>query len=199
MKIMVILGHPAEGSFNHSIASTVVKTLSAAGHDVMFHDLYLEGFDPVLPHGEIPKGAELDPTIRRHCDEAASADGFVIVHPNWWGMPPAILKGWVDRVLRAGEAYKFVEGDAGEGIPAGLLKAKTAVILNTSNTKQEREQAVFGDPLETIWKNCIFGLCGVNDFHRKTYSVVVTSTPEQRKTWLKDVEDTINRIFPADL
>ncbi|HMK47025.1 MAG TPA: NAD(P)H-dependent oxidoreductase [Methanocella sp.] len=198
MKIMVVLGHPKEGSFNHAIACTAVDTLVAAGHSVVYHDLYSEGFDPILPYGEIPRDAGLDPVIRRHCDEVASADGFIIVHPNWWGMPPAILKGWVDRVLRAGEAYRFVEGDSGEGVPVGLLRAKIAIVLNTSNTKQERERAIFGDPLETIWKNCIFGLCGVCDFHRKTYCVVVTSTAEQRREWLEDVGETIKKLFPAE-
>ena len=93
--------------------------------------------------------------------EIAQAQGIVIVHPNWWGQPPAILKGWVDRVLRPEVAYRFREGDAGDGVPVGLLKAKAAVVFTTSNTPRERELASFGDPLETLWKNCIFGLCGV--------------------------------------
>jgi NAD(P)H dehydrogenase (quinone) len=54
--------------------------------------------------------------IELHCREIADVDG-IIVHPNWWGQPPAILKGWVDRVLRPGVAYRFLEGDAGEGVP----------------------------------------------------------------------------------
>lgn len=116
MKISVILGHPDEGSFNHAIAEAVVQTLLENGHEVFFHDLYGEGFDPVLPHGEAPRGAHLDPVIQRHCDEIAGAEGIVIVHPNWWGQPPAILKGWVDRVIRAGVAYEFMEGDSGAGI-----------------------------------------------------------------------------------
>lgn len=197
MKVMVILGHPNKGSFNHAIADTVVDTLQAAGYEVIYHDLYGERFSPVLPYQEIPRDAELDPIIKQHCNELTSADGFVIVHPNWWGMPPAVLKGWVDRVIRAGVAYRFVEGDNGEGVPVGLLKAKTAVILNTSNTSAERETTTFGDPLETIWKNCIFGLCGVKEFHRKNYGVIVTSTADERTAWLRDVEDKINIYFPS--
>ncbi len=119
-----------------------------------------------------------------------------MVHPNWWGQPPAILKGWVDRVIRPGVAYQFLEGDSGEGVPCGLLAARTAIVFNTSNTDAEREQMVFGDPLETIWKNCIFDLCGVKDFHRQTYSVVVTSTLQQRLAWLDDVWAVVNRYFP---
>jgi NAD(P)H dehydrogenase (quinone) len=89
-----------------------------------------------------------------------------------------------------------LEGDSGDGVPCGLLNARTIVIFNTSNTPPEREQAVFGDPLETLWKNCIFGLCGGETFYRRTFSVVVTSTEEQRKEWLKEVQATTRTYFP---
>lgn len=198
MIVSLILAHPSPGSFNHAIAEAARNALQQKGHQVAFHDLYSEGFDPVLPSEEIPRGAALDHTIERHCDEIASADGIVIVHPNWWGMPPAILKGWVDRVLRPGVAYEFLEGDNGEGVPRGLLRARTALVFNTSNTPPDRELRVFGDPLDRLWKNCIFDLCGVKEFYRTTYCVVVTSTPRERALWLEDVRDTVERYFPEE-
>jgi putative NADPH-quinone reductase len=129
---------------------------------------------------EIAQDAPLPESVARHCHEIAEAEGIVVVHPNWWGQPPALLKGWVDRVIRPGVAYTFIEGDNGEGVPKGLLKAKAAMVFNTSNTEAVRETAVFGDPLETIWKNCIFGLCGVTAFYRRMFTVVVTSTEARR-------------------
>lgn len=198
MKISVILAHPRKGSFNHAIADVAVGTLRANGHEAFFHDLYGEAFDPVLRDGEIPKDASLDSVIQKHCAEIAAADGIVVIHPNWWGQPPAILKGWVDRVVRPGVAYEFKEGDSGEGVPCGLLKADVAIVFNTSNTPEEREREVFGDPLETIWKNCIFGLCGVKNFYRKTFGVIVTSTPQRRDAWLAEVRETVNRYFPRE-
>ena len=104
MKIFVIIGHQKKGSFCHAIAQAALEELDATGHEVIYHDLYEEGFDPILPHEEIPKDAALDPVIKQHRDEVASADGYIVVHPNWWGQPPAILKGWLDRVLRQGYA-----------------------------------------------------------------------------------------------
>ena len=163
---------------------------------VHFHDLYAEQFDPLLPCGEIPREADLDPVLRRHCEEITRADGIVVVHPNWWGQPPAILKGWVDRVIRPGVAYEFLEGDGGEGVPQGLLRAQTALVFNTSNTAPEREAAVFGDPLERIWKDCVFGLCGVPGFYRQTFGIMVLSTPDERRAWLQSVTDTIRNYFP---
>lgn len=87
-------------------------------------------------------------------------------------------------MVRPGVAYEFKECDRGEGVPVGLLKARGAVVFNTSNTYHDRELQVFGDPLETIWKNCIFGLYGVENFLRKTYGVIVTSTFKNGKVGL---------------
>ncbi len=196
MRVSVILGHPRRGSFNHAIAETVVRTLRDSGHKVIFHDLYAEGFDAVLSPAEIPATAALDPVVKRHCDEISGAEGIIIIHPNWWGQPPAIVKGWVDRVFRAGVAYRFMDGDKGDGIPVALLKATTALVFNTADTPAQREKKAFGDPLETLWKRCIFGLCGVKTVHRRVYSVVVTSAPEQREGWLRDVRNTVSTYFP---
>ncbi len=198
MHISVIVAHPERQSFNHALAQATISELDASGHQVIFHDLYAEQFDPLLPGAEFPKGVLLPAAVARHCQEAAAADGFVIVHPNWWGMPPAILKGWIDRVLRPGVAYTFVEGDQGEGVPVGLLKAQAACVFNTSNTLPEREARDFGDPLETLWKNCIFGLCGVPTVHRQTFSMVVTSTPAQRQAWLAEARAAVRRQFPPE-
>jgi NAD(P)H dehydrogenase (quinone) len=140
LNVSIILAHPNPKSFNHAIAGTAVARLQKNGHAALFHDLYAERFDPLLSFPEISIEAELPPDIGRHCDEIRSADGIIIVHPNWWGQPPAILKGWVDRVMRPGVAYKFLEDDQGEGIPVGLLKARAAIVFNTANTPPEREQ-----------------------------------------------------------
>jgi Putative NADPH-quinone reductase (modulator of drug activity B) len=196
MRISIILAHPDPSSFNHAIALAAVEAIKANGHRVFFHDLYQEKFDPLLNREEIAEAAALPTAIKIHCEEIAAADGIVIVHPNWWGQPPAILKGWVDRVIRPGVAYEFLEGDAGEGVPKGLLKVRAALVFNTSNTETQREKNVFGDPLEIIWKNCIFGLCGVTNFHRRMFNIIVTSTEAQRKDWLNDVRKDINIFFP---
>lgn len=198
MKLSVILAHPDPESFNRAIAQTVIGRLEANGHNIRFHDLYDENFEALLPGEEIRQEATLPPGIRIHCREIAEAEGIIIIHPNWWGQPPAILKGWIDRVIRPGIAYEFLEGDSGEGIPKGLLCAKAALVFNTSNTLPEREKTVFGDPLEMIWKNCVFGLCGVPSFYRRTFSVIITSSKRQRRQWLREVKAMIDLVFPNE-
>jgi len=196
MQVSVILAHPQSQSLNHAIAQAAIAELRLNTHQAIFHDSYAERFDPILSAEEIPQDAGLPRELAMHCREISQAEGIIIIHPNWWGQPPAVLKGWIDRVLRPGIAYQFREGDQGEGIPVGLLKAKAALVFNTSNTPAEREAKVFGDPLETLWKNCIFGLCGVETVYREMFNVVVTSTLEQRQDWLKKVREIVGRYFP---
>jgi NAD(P)H dehydrogenase (quinone) len=137
----------------------------------------------------------VDPVIMRHCDELRSSDGIIIIHPNWWCQPPAILKGWIDRVIRPGVAYEFREGDAGEGVPIGMLSGAVAMVFNTSNTPEQRERTVFGDPLDLLWKNCIFEFCGVSAFYRRMFRVIVTSTAEERRQWLQEARDAVKKYF----
>jgi len=195
MNVLIVLGHPDENSYNHAIAETCKNRLIENGHSVVFHDLYKEHFSPVIKTVEIPKNGEIDYVIKMHCEDLVNSDGIIVIHPNWWGQPPAILKGWIDRVIRPGVAYEFEEGDAGEGIPIGLLKAKSALVFNTSNTSEERENKLFGDPLETIWRNCIFDFCGVKQFERKIFRIVVTSDLTRRQIWLNEVIMMIDKYF----
>ncbi len=195
--ISVILAHPYTHSLNAAIAATVVSTLEKNGYGVHFHDLYQEGFDPLLSGEELAAGKSNAPLLRQHQEEISRAHGIIIVHPNWWGQPPAILKGWMERVLRKNVAYTFPPGDNGGGLPIGLLPAKAALVFNTSNTPAQREHEVFGDPLERIWKDCVFAFCGVHTFERLTFGVVADSDEATRQHWLQQTADMVDKYFPA--
>jgi NAD(P)H dehydrogenase (quinone) len=196
MNVLVILAHPSRESFNHAIAKRVVAALKHCHHNVLFHDLYAEKFNPLLSFEEIKSDRAMDGKIQIYCDELIDSDGLIFVHPNWWGQPPAILKGWIDRVFQKGVAYAFKEGDNGEGVPVGKLAGKTALVFNTSDTPDKREKEFFGDPLDDIWKKCLFEFCGIRKYYRRMFNVVVTSAPEQRQQWLMEAEEITHQYFP---
>lgn len=197
MEVSLILAHPNPRSFNHALAETCRRTLEAQGHGVRFHDLYAERFDPVLPPAELARDAALPPEIARHIEEILTADGIVIVHPNWWSQPPAILRGWTDRVLRAGRAYRFVPDGRGGARAEGLLRARRGLVITTANTPQAKEEELYGDPLELLWRRVVFGLCGVTEVRRLAFSPVIVSTPEQRQAWLDEVKLATVVLFPS--
>lgn len=198
MKISILLAHPKPNSFNHVIADTAATTLRGNGHAVLFHDLCAENFDPNTTAAELARDAVLPPEIEQHAQEIGEVDGIVIIHPNWWSAPPAILRGWCDRVLRAGRAYNFVPNGQGGAVPVGLLKARIGMVFNTANTPQEKEEELYGDPLEVHWRKVVFGLCGVKTVYRRNFSSVIVSTPAQRQQWLQEAQNAVNQYFPRD-
>jgi NAD(P)H dehydrogenase (quinone) len=195
MLALIVIANPNPSSLSHAMAKVAEKALIEHQYELAMHDLYTERFDPVQSVGEMSNTSSDNQLVEQHCSELSSAELILIFHPNWWGQPPAILKGWIDRVFRLGTAYDYPEGVSPDGVPIGLLRAKQALIFNTSNTPSGRETDLFGDPLEALWKNCIFGLCGVHNVVRRMYAPVSGSTSEQRSKWLAEVQKLVDDAY----
>lgn len=204
MRIFSLLAHPRPNSFCHAISERARQALSMAGHAISHHDLYAEGFDPCLTAEEaysigdtleVALSRADDPVLHSHRTEIAHADGLLIVHPNWWGKPPAILAGWLDRVLVPGVAYRLAAAD---GMPEGLLSIRQALVLNTSDTHAEREERDLRDPLELIWGRCVLPYCGVQAYRRHIFRPVVGSSDAQRLAWLAEAESLCGTAFSND-
>ena len=195
MKATVILAHPYKKSFNHAIYNVVLRTLKENGIEMFCHDLYEEGFNPVLTRSELGKDKSKDKNVNKYAEELIDSDLLIFIHPNWWGQPPAILKGYVDRVIRPPYAYDFPVGDSGGGIPSKVLKAESGIVFNTSNTEEKRENNYFGDPLENTWEKCVFGFLGIEKTHRRMFRIIADSTPRQRSGWLDMVKSDIEAFI----
>lgn len=118
---IVILAHPSPRSFNAAVAQTYCDTVRACGHEAVLRDLYTLGFDPVLRQAERP-GSEAfhpSPDVEAELDAIRGADVYVLVYPIWFGTPPAMMKGYVERVLGAGVTAGDVQHRAGTDLLAG--------------------------------------------------------------------------------
>jgi len=100
----VILCHPDPESFNRAIADAYCDAVRKAGQEVVVRDLYAMGFDPVLKADERPtvKDFEIGKDIQEEIGLIAGREVFVLVYPIWFGTPPAMLKGYIERVFGAG-------------------------------------------------------------------------------------------------
>ncbi len=98
----------------------------------------------------------------------------------------------MDRVLLPEVAYDFKLDDKGDSVPVGLLKAKIGIVINTSNTPNNYEN----DMLESIWKNNVFNICGINEMKRINFGMVKKSDDAQRANWLLEVKQLVNSLFP---
>ena len=196
VKILLLLSHPRPGSFNHALASNALRSLGAVGHHVFFHDLYAEDFHPVMTGNEFSQLFSLDERIQLYTTELIEADGVVVFHPDWWGQPPAILKGWIDRVLRQGVAYDL-EGDDGDGGDRRwkpLLGHKKGLVFCTSDATPKD----LPPTLESLWTQAILGRCGMRaECH--VLRGVRTADPIERREWMGFVTRTLLEWFPSAL
>lgn len=181
---IVVVSHPDPTSFNHALAAVVSNTWAQLGYSAELIDLHQIGFDPIMSVAEARGRASIEEGVVKQIELLAKCDLLGIVHPNCWGSPPAMMKGWMDRVFAPEAAYTFAKGADDGDAPVGLLKGKRALVLNTSNTSLEREAAVFGDPLERIWRDCLLRYTGFDVIHREVFRIVATSTYDERQQWL---------------
>ncbi|SEN36620.1 NAD(P)H dehydrogenase (quinone) [Sphingomonas gellani] len=127
---LVVLGHPAADSFNHAVAHSYAQAVEACGQQAIVRDLYALGSDPVLQAHERAGAADfrLSADVEEELALLANADAVVLVYPVWSGMPPAIVTGYVDRVMGAGIGDRAILAGEAPGAVAG----KQLVLLTTS-------------------------------------------------------------------
>jgi putative NADPH-quinone reductase len=165
--VLVVLGHGRRASLNHALVEALTRELHARGAETRVHDLLEDGFDPVLrlaPGERHPGRADpaLDPLLHRYQVDVRWSELLVIVHPVWWFAPPAILKGWVDRVLADGVALRQEPG----AVPRPLLEGRRGFLVQTFNTHRTVDRLVFRGLSSFFWKHAVFAPVGIRQFAR---------------------------------
>ena len=158
MTHLIIYAHPNPESFNQAVLQKVVE--ASAGHDVIIRDLNGENFPPVLRWQEyintFNKEYAKDVQVEQKFWQEANLITFV--YPLWWMGFPAILKGYLDRVLTHGFAYQTGK----ETI--GLLKGKKIQqFVTMGNTNEKYEQKGFLQSLDHTLGNGLFNFCGIEN------------------------------------
>lgn len=180
MDVLVVLAHPRPDSLGAALAAAVTGAARDAGARVACHDLYADGFDPRLTAAECVGPAFSDDLARRYADELLAADAVVVVHPVWFFGPPAILRGWVERVVREGVAFDVGAG----GAVTGRLRAREALVITTGNAGSATEAAL-GEPVTRFWRDVVFAPTGVPQTRRLAFAPVRGSADDERAAWLQ--------------
>ena len=150
MKVLVVYAHPSPASFVAHLRDVVLDELAAHGHQVRHRDLWAEGFDPVfsaderLTHtGDLATKLVRHPTLASHVEDLRWCEALVLVHPTWWSGQPAMLKGWFDRILMNGVAWRLPEG-ANRIEP--LLSNVRRLLVVTTHGSPKWVNALQGEP-----------------------------------------------------
>ncbi len=193
MHVAVVVAHPADGSFGRHLASRAVAGLRAAGHDVTELDLYADGFTVAMSAAEHAayRGDSpiLDPLVASHADVVRSADALVFVYPTWWSGLPAILKGWLERVLVPGVAFGFDERTG--RVRPGLRGVRSIVGISTYGSPRSSVRLV-NDNGRRILTRALRMSCGLRTRTRWLGLYAIdTSTPVERREFAARVERTM--------
>lgn len=189
MRAIVIYSHPVEGSLCSAMRDAAVRGLQSAGHDVTVFDLAADGFDPVMPEHEWKKymNREIvdDPTLLRYIDAVKQSEIFVFVYPTWWSGLPAQLKGWLERVLVTGVAFRFTSSDR---VRPGLTHLRRVHVISTYGSPKSYVRIVNDNGRRILTR--ALRLCGTRrtrTSHQGLYALD-TSTVESRQKFLRDIE-----------
>jgi NAD(P)H dehydrogenase (quinone) len=128
---VVVLGHPQPGSFNHEMVKRYCETVHANGQEAVVRDLYALDFQPCLPANRRPGHATgMSSDVAHEIGLLRQADVLVFAYPIWFGMPPAIIKGYVDRVL----GVALTPADIRDHHPDSVLAGKSFATFSSSAT-----------------------------------------------------------------
>jgi NAD(P)H dehydrogenase (quinone) len=194
MKHAVILAHPNPASFNAAVARTYVAALLGLGHQAELRDLYAMDFDPRLKASEIPWAEGFAPATDVVAERAviAQADAIAFVYPFWFNFPPAMIKGYVERVFGMGFGYEA--SDVGT---RPLMTGKLVVSITTSGAPNawidqtgalQRLRAGFDDHLASV---CGFAVLE----HLHLGAITPGMRPDAGEAILSDVTAMAERLY----
>ncbi|MFK0570428.1 NAD(P)H-dependent oxidoreductase [Endozoicomonas sp.] len=156
MKTLVVFAHPVPESYNTSIFKLVCEELEAKGYELQALDLYEEDFEPRMSTDERRTYMDRDNTalsrksrksVEKYMQQLQWAEALIMVYPTWWMGPPAILKGWLDRVW-----LPSIVADFGpDGVKPRLTNLKKILIITTQGASRWR-MALIGNPPRKMMK-----------------------------------------------
>ncbi|MCB0881905.1 MAG: NAD(P)H-dependent oxidoreductase [Thermoleophilia bacterium] len=183
MRILIIDGHPNPDSLCAAIVDRYRRGARAAGAHVDVVAVRDMDFDPILHLGY--RGAQdAEPDVLRAREAIEAADHVCVATPVWWGATPALLKGFLDRVLERGWAFRYTE----RGFPQGLLKGRSGHLLLTSDSPTWYLRLVAGDTTARAMTRATLRFCGIRPVRLVRFANVHGSTPATRRRWLERAE-----------
>lgn len=192
----VVLAHPSSDGFAHELARRAILGLEAEGYRVDLLDLYALGFRAAMSpeerdayHGDEPI---LDPLVREHAVLLGEIDTLVFVYPTWWSGLPAILKGWLERVLVPGVGFRFDE--ASGKLRPGLTNIRRLVGISTYGSPRWYVRAINDNGRRTLMRALRLS-CGWRTSRRwiAMYSVD-GSDHDDRVAFADSVEASMGRL-----
>lgn len=183
-KIIVLNGHPGQSSLAKSLSEAYAGAARQGGHQVRYHDLSQMRFDMDYGEGGYKNTKPLEPELEAFLADLEWAEHVVLATPLWWGAIPAKLKGLFDRALLPGRAFDTRNTNF-MGVPAPLLKGRTARILMTSDTPATLLRLFYSNAIKKILSRQILGFVGIKPARYTTFAPATHADGSLVEKWLE--------------
>jgi putative NADPH-quinone reductase len=197
MKALVVYCHPKEGSFNAAVRDLVLAKLRAAGAEVRLADLYARGFQPVLSTAEWEGYLDCPGNcaqVDRDVADLRWCDTLIFVYPTWWYGLPAMLKGWLDRVMLPDVAFLMPDGQ-NRTIRPGLRHIRRLGVFTTCGASFWLTKLIGSPGRRTlIWGVGLLCAKGARKVFAAHY-LMDSSTEASRKAHLARVASRMDRLI----
>lgn len=191
LKVLVVLGHPrGSDSLCGGLAERYRDGAQAAGCDVRGINLADLDFDQNVAFVS-PRSQALESSLKAASEAITWAEHIVFVYPTWWGTYPALLKGFLDRILLPGWAFREISGGIGF---EGLLSGRTAELITTMDTPALVQALINKAPGRHAMARATLGFCGIEVTRHTRYGAVNHSTQAARERWLEEAETLGRRL-----
>ena len=183
---VIVTSHPYDGSFCHALMASAKAGAEKAGNTVDVIDLEADGFDPVMHSKDLIgflKHKAQDPQAIDYIERVKAADHLILIFPIWWELMPAMMKGFIDKVVFPGETFNYTKG--GVGMASNLPNLKSTTIMTTMNTPKSLYRWVFGNAIQRALVRGTFVKMGLKHVKWMSCNMVKKSSDAKRQGWLK--------------
>lgn len=184
-KTLIVTCHPYDGSFCHALMESVSKGAVDAGNAVEVINLEADHFDPVMHSADLIgflKHQSQDEQAQAYIEKVRSADHLVLIFPIWWELMPAMMKGFIDKVVFPGETFDYTHG--GMGMRPLLPSLKSTTIITTMNTPKALYRWVFGNAIQRALVRGTLKKMGLRHVQWFSCNMVKGSSDKRRQAWL---------------
>ena len=185
-RTLIVYAHPYDGSFNHAVLETATSALDKAGRSYDVVDLYADGFDPRMPAEELAlftEGGTLDPLVSHYQKLIEGASRIVVIAPIWWSELPAIIKGFVDKVMKQNWAYY----PTATGVKGRLTHIQQVLVLTTSTAPTWFLRRFCGNYVGSVFLGAVLKQLGMGGRSWVNFGKVGKTGRRQHKKHLKRV------------
>lgn len=196
MDVLVVVAHPCHDSFTHAAAAAAMRGLKRRGHTVDLIDLYADGFRAAMTLEERLAYETDEPILDRqvgdHAVRVQRCDLLVFVYPTWWSGLPALLKGWLERVMVPGVGFTFDETTG--KVKPGLGHLRRIIGISTYGSPH-RYVWLINDNGRRVLTRALRMSCGIRTRTRwHALYAMDTASPSERQRFLARIERSMGAL-----